>query len=169
VSLTPRKVVWNKFRTTFNIAQKFTRRQYYWWTRNIQQSEHKPVGNSSQLLQLDESSESEFWALRAWCWCFVGWIININWRDVQTKNVVNNVDMSCLRAPWQNGPYKNLHKGRWAWPCYKDRTVRSGPLALKKMNKKRLRPNTLSEANTSVKYCTNSCMMLVSRKCRLLT
>ena len=27
----------------------------------------------------------------------------INWRDVQTKNV----DMSCLRAPWQNGPYKN--------------------------------------------------------------
>jgi len=28
---------------------------------------------------------------------------NINWRDVQTKNVVNNVDMSCLRAPWQNG------------------------------------------------------------------
>ena len=31
---------------------------------------------------------------------------NINWRDVQTKNVVNNVDMSCLRAPWQNGPYK---------------------------------------------------------------
>ena len=32
---------------------------------------------------------------------------NINWRDVKTKNVVNNVDMSCLRAPWQNGPYKN--------------------------------------------------------------
>ena len=32
---------------------------------------------------------------------------NINWRDVQTKNVANNVDMSCLRAPWQNGPYKN--------------------------------------------------------------
>ena len=31
----------------------------------------------------------------------------INWRDVQTKNVANNVDMSCLRAPWQNGPYKN--------------------------------------------------------------
>jgi len=34
-------------------------------------------------------------------------IYNINWRDVHTKNVVNNVDMSCLRAPWQNGPYKN--------------------------------------------------------------
>ena len=34
------------------------------------------------------------------CW-------NINWRDVQTKNVANNVDMSGLRAPWQNGPYKN--------------------------------------------------------------
>ena len=34
-------------------------------------------------------------------------IFNINWRDVQTKNVANNVDMSCLRAPWQNGPYKN--------------------------------------------------------------
>ena len=25
-----------------------------------------------------------------------------NWRDVQRKNVVNNVDMSSLRAPWQN-------------------------------------------------------------------
>ena len=32
---------------------------------------------------------------------------NINGRDVQRKNVVNNVDMSSLRAPWQNGPYKN--------------------------------------------------------------
>jgi len=32
---------------------------------------------------------------------------NKNWRDVQTKNVVNNVDMSYLRAQWQNGPYKN--------------------------------------------------------------
>ena len=27
--------------------------------------------------------------------------LNINWRDVQKKNVVNNVDMSSLRAPWQ--------------------------------------------------------------------
>ena len=27
-------------------------------------------------------------------------------------NVVNNVDMSCLRAPWQNGPYKNEHNER---------------------------------------------------------
>ena len=26
-------------------------------------------------------------------------ITNINSRDVQTKNVANNVDMSCLRAP----------------------------------------------------------------------
>jgi len=33
---------------------------------------------------------------------------NINWRYVQRKNVVNNVDMSSLRAPWQSGPYKNL-------------------------------------------------------------
>ena len=33
--------------------------------------------------------------------------ININWRDVQIKNVVYNVDMSSLRAPWQYGPYKN--------------------------------------------------------------
>jgi len=39
-------------------------------------------------------------------------IHNINWRDVQTKNVVNYVDMSCLRAPRQNGPYKNQHKER---------------------------------------------------------
>jgi len=33
-------------------------------------------------------------------------ITNINWR-VQIKNVVNNVDVSSLRAQWQNGPYKN--------------------------------------------------------------
>ena len=33
----------------------------------------------------------------------------INWRDVQRKYVVNNVDMSSLRAPWQNGPYTNKH------------------------------------------------------------
>jgi len=32
---------------------------------------------------------------------------NINGRDVQRKNVVNNVDKSSLWAPWQNGPYKN--------------------------------------------------------------
>jgi len=31
---------------------------------------------------------------------------NINWRDVQTKNVVNNVGMSCLRAPWQKARTK---------------------------------------------------------------
>ena len=34
-------------------------------------------------------------------------ICNINGRDVQRKNVVNNVDKSSLWAPWQNGPYKN--------------------------------------------------------------
>jgi len=34
---------------------------------------------------------------------------NINWRDVQRNNVVNNADRSSLRAPWQNGPYKNKH------------------------------------------------------------
>ena len=30
----------------------------------------------------------------------------INWGDVLRKNVVNNVDMSSLRAPWQKRPYK---------------------------------------------------------------
>jgi len=35
--------------------------------------------------------------------------ININCRDVQRKNVVNNVEMSSLRAPWQNDLYKNKH------------------------------------------------------------
>jgi len=25
----------------------------------------------------------------------------LNWKDVQRKNVVNNVNMSSLRAPWQ--------------------------------------------------------------------
>jgi len=34
---------------------------------------------------------------------------NCKWRQVQRKNVVNNVDMSSLRAPWQNDPYKNKH------------------------------------------------------------
>jgi len=33
--------------------------------------------------------------------------LNINGRDVQRKNVVNNVEKSSLWAPWQNGPYKN--------------------------------------------------------------
>ena len=32
-----------------------------------------------------------------------------NIRDVQRKNVVNNVDMSSLRAPCQHDPYKNNH------------------------------------------------------------
>jgi len=27
---------------------------------------------------------------------------NINWRDVQIKNVVNNADISSLRAPWHS-------------------------------------------------------------------
>ena len=39
--------------------------------------------------------------------------ININWRDVQRKNVVNNVGMSSLRAPWQK-----------KWPVEKHRTTR---------------------------------------------
>jgi len=34
---------------------------------------------------------------------------NINWSDVQRKNVVNNVDMLSLRTPSQNGPYKIKH------------------------------------------------------------
>jgi len=29
----------------------------------------------------------------------------MKWRDVQRKNVANNVDKSSLIAPWQNGPY----------------------------------------------------------------
>ena len=36
---------------------------------------------------------------------------NINWKDVQRKYVVNNVDMSSLRAPKQKGPYtENTHR-----------------------------------------------------------
>jgi len=34
------------------------------------------------------------------------WQGYINWRDVQRKNVVNNVDMPSLRAPWQNGLFE---------------------------------------------------------------
>jgi len=41
--------------------------------------------------------------------CFLNFKPNIHWRDVQRKNVVNNVDISSLRAPWQNGPYKIKH------------------------------------------------------------
>ena len=37
--------------------------------------------------------------------------ININWRDVQTKNVVNNVDMSCLTAQWQKWHVHKLTQG----------------------------------------------------------
>jgi len=36
------------------------------------------------------------------CYKIIIWS-NINWRGVQSKNVVTYVDMSCLRAPWQNG------------------------------------------------------------------
>jgi len=35
--------------------------------------------------------------------------INIKRKDVQRKNVANNVDMSYLRAPRQNGQYTNKH------------------------------------------------------------
>jgi len=34
-------------------------------------------------------------------------LCNINGREFQRNNVVNNVDKSSLWAPWQNGPYKN--------------------------------------------------------------
>ena len=34
---------------------------------------------------------------------------NIKWRDVQRKNVIHNIDLSCLGTPWPNGPYKNIH------------------------------------------------------------
>jgi len=37
---------------------------------------------------------------------------NINWKDVQQQNVVNNVDMSSFRATWQHGPNKNQHTER---------------------------------------------------------
>ena len=33
----------------------------------------------------------------------------MNWKDFQRRNVVYTVDMSSLRAPWQNGPYKIQH------------------------------------------------------------
>ena len=36
-------------------------------------------------------------------------IYHTNWREVQRKNIVNNVDRSSLRAQWQNGAYKNKH------------------------------------------------------------
>jgi len=44
---------------------------------------------------------------------------NINGRDVQRKNVVSNVDESSLRAPWQDGLYKNT-KNITKHEVYKD-------------------------------------------------
>jgi len=43
-------------------------------------------------------------AVQGWLFNSVN-LCNINWRDVKRKNVVNNVDMSSLRAPWQNGHF----------------------------------------------------------------
>ena len=34
-------------------------------------------------------------------------LVNVIWIDVHRMYVVNNVDMSSLKAPWQNGTYKN--------------------------------------------------------------
>jgi len=36
----------------------------------------------------------------------VTWVVIINGRDVRRKNVINNVDKSSVRAPWQNDPYR---------------------------------------------------------------
>jgi len=49
----------------------------------------------------------------------------------KTENVVSNVDMSSLRAPWQNGPYTKKHteqfktqniqtQGRTIFLCFTD-------------------------------------------------
>jgi len=48
------------------------------------------------------------------CCCFIlgkylDFVNILNWKDVQRKNVVNNDDMSSLRAPRQNDPYKTQH------------------------------------------------------------
>jgi len=46
---------------------------------------------------------------------------NINGRDVQRKNVVNNVDKSSLWAQWQHGPFKNT-QNITKYGVYKDAT-----------------------------------------------
>jgi len=53
---------------------------------------------------IDRSITRRFTKLLTW-----SNIIHVYWRDVQRKNVVNNVDMSSLRPPWQNGLYKNQY------------------------------------------------------------
>ena len=53
----------------------------------------KTVRSRRFVLQLDERSVEHLFRLRILCQNN-----NINWRDVQIKNVVNNVDMSSLRA-----------------------------------------------------------------------
>jgi len=65
-----------------------------WWTRSFKKS--KSIIDLPRVVQTTNPLFS-----------VLSEINNINWRDVQIKNVANNVDMSSLRAPWQNGPYKN--------------------------------------------------------------
>ena len=43
-------------------------------------------------------------------------------KDVQRKNVINNVAISSLSAPWQNGPCKNQHTERRKTLEHHDRT-----------------------------------------------
>jgi len=71
---------------------------------------------SSTLIQLFQSRSLLYYLQKyssVYCFCSYLWyevycyIINLS--NVRRKNVVNNVDMSSLREPWQNGPYKNKH------------------------------------------------------------
>ena len=41
-------------------------------------------------------------------------------KDVQRKSVVNNVDMSSLKAPWQNGQYTNQQQNNTKHVVHQD-------------------------------------------------
>jgi len=70
----------------------------------VKSHKRSDIVNIGQSLAIDRKHECEADGYMLWIKQKKD---NINWRDVQIKNVVNNVDMSSLKAPWQNGPYKN--------------------------------------------------------------
>jgi len=61
-------------------------------------AEASNIPKFSHLVGRNHLIKSRFLSDQMLFQCSNRWNVNINWRDVQTKNVVNNVDMSCLRV-----------------------------------------------------------------------
>jgi len=73
------------------------------WKTTLLYNQWHPINNVSIFIY--KNIIMQYYPL--WTSVCVYFKYNINGRDVQRKNVVNNVDKSSLWAPWQNGPYKN--------------------------------------------------------------